>query len=99
MFWKVFDYKDDNHSCILTVPVMLTLFKLCLLVLANSILLFQYYLKTISFLSKVSSHLAIAEYIVGCRGVVQLGGLVLGYPGLVPLRLRLFNLFFSLKVP
>ena len=36
-------------------------------------------------------------YIVGCRGVVQLGGLVLGSPGLVPLRLRLASFFFSLR--
>ena len=39
-------------------------------------------------------------YIVGCRGVVQLGGLIPGYPWEVPLRLRLGSLFteVSLKV-
>ena len=31
----------------------------------------------------------IKKYIVSCRGVIQLGGLVLGSPRLVPLRLRL----------
>ena len=30
--------------------------------------------------------------IVGCQDVVQIGGLVLGSPGLVPLRLRLVSL-------
>ena len=34
------------------------------------------------------------KYIVGCRGVTQLGGLV---P--VPLRIRLVSLFCSLKIP
>ena len=37
------------------------------------------------------------SYIVGCHGVVQLGGLVPGYPWEVPLRLRLVSLFYSLK--
>ena len=34
-----------------------------------------------------------------CQGVVQLEGLVQGSPKLVPLRLRLVSLFYSLKVP
>ena len=41
----------------------------------------------------------IKKYIVDCQGVVQLGGLVLGYPWEVPLRLKLISLFSSLKVP
>ena len=36
-----------------------------------------------------------ATYIVGCQGGVQLGGLVLGFLRLVPLRVRLVSLFFS----
>ena len=39
------------------------------------------------------------KYIFSCGGAVQLGGLVLDSPGLVPLRLRLVGLFYSLKVP
>ena len=35
--------------------------------------------------------------IVGCRGVMQRGGLVLGSPWQVPLRLRLISIFCSLK--
>ena len=35
------------------------------------------------------------RYIVGGRGVVQLGGLVPGYPWEVPLRLRLVSLFIE----
>ena len=38
-------------------------------------------------------------YIVGCGGVVQLGGLVPGYPWEVPLTLRLGSLFYSMKLP
>ena len=38
-------------------------------------------------------------YIVGCRDVVQLGGLVPGYPWEVSLRLMLVSLFYSLNVP
>ena len=38
-------------------------------------------------------------YVVDCRGVVQLGGLVLGFPELVPLRSGLVSLFYALKVP
>ena len=38
------------------------------------------------------------RWIVACRGVVQLGGLALGFTLLVPLSLRLVNLFYSLKV-
>ena len=34
-------------------------------------------------------------YIVGCRGMVQVGVLVLGYSVCVPLRLRLVSLFYS----
>ena len=34
---------------------------------------------------------------VGCPGAVQLGGIVLGSSWLVPLRLRLVSLFYSLK--
>ena len=37
--------------------------------------------------------------IFGCRGVVQLGGLVQGSPSSVHLRLRLLSLFYLLKVP
>ena len=33
------------------------------------------------------------KYIVCCGGVVQLGGLILGYPWEVPLGLRLVSLF------
>ena len=39
------------------------------------------------------------SFVVGCQGVVQLGGLVLCSPGLAPLRLRLINIFYSLKFP
>ena len=42
---------------------------------------------------------ALALYIVGCRGVVQLEGLILDYPWEVPLRLRLVSLFYLLKIP
>ena len=35
--------------------------------------------------------------IVRCQGDVQLGGPMLGSPWLVPLRLRLLSLFYSLK--
>ena len=38
-------------------------------------------------------------YIVGCRGVVQLGGLFPGYTLEVPPRLSLVRLFYSPKVP
>ena len=38
-------------------------------------------------------------YIVGCRGVVQLGGLIPVYPWEAQLKLRLVSLFYSLKVP
>ena len=38
-------------------------------------------------------------YIVGCQGVVQLGGLVPGCSMEVALRLRLISLFYSMKVP
>ena len=41
----------------------------------------------------------ITKFIVGCRGVVPLGGLVLGYPEELPLRLSLVSLFYSLRVP
>ena len=34
----------------------------------------------------------VRSFLVSCRGVLQLGGLVLGSPGLVPLRLRLVSL-------
>ena len=48
-----------------------------------------------------SQILFFCTYIVGCQGVVQLGGLVpcYPYPFKVPLRLRLIGLFYSLKVP
>ena len=43
---------------------------------------------------RFKSHLRI--YMVGCRGVLQLGGLFRGYPKEVPIRLRLVrNLFTS----
>ena len=35
-------------------------------------------------------------YIVGCRGVVQLGGLILGYSRDVPPSLRLVSIVFAL---
>ena len=35
----------------------------------------------------------------GCRGSVQLGGLVQVFPGSVPLMLRLLGLFYLLKGP
>ena len=38
------------------------------------------------------------KYIVLCQGDVQLGGLIQGFPALVPLRLRLVSLYYSLKV-
>ena len=37
------------------------------------------------------------KYKVDCQGVVQIGGLVLGYPWEVPVRLRLISLLYSLK--
>ena len=37
-------------------------------------------------------------FLVCCLGVLKLGGLVLGSPWLVPLRMRLVSLFYSLKV-
>ena len=37
-------------------------------------------------------------YTISYRGLVQLGGLVLGSPRLVLIRLRLVSLFYSLKV-
>ena len=37
------------------------------------------------------------KYINGCQGVVQLGSLVQGSPSLVPQRLRLVSLFYSLN--
>ena len=39
------------------------------------------------------------DVIYSHHGEVQLRGLVLGSPRLVPLRLRLASLFYSLKVP
>ena len=39
------------------------------------------------------------RYIVGCRSVVQLGGLILGDLREVLLRLRLVSLFYSMEVP
>ena len=39
-----------------------------------------------------------AKYMVGCRGVSTVRGLVPGYPWEVPLRLRLGSLLYSLKV-
>ena len=41
----------------------------------------------------------VSVYIVGCQGDAQLVGLVLGRPQQFPLRLRLENLFYPLKVP
>ena len=35
--------------------------------------------------------------IVSCRGVVQLGDLIQGFPGLFPIRLRHVSLFYSLE--
>ena len=37
----------------------------------------------------------VSTFIVGCRCVVQLGGLVPGYPWEVPLRLRLVSLLIA----
>ena len=52
----------------------------------------NFVLETIIFGSNFES------YIVGFRGVVQLGGLVSGYPWEVPQRLSLLSLFCSLKL-
>ena len=38
-------------------------------------------------------------FMVGCLGVVQLGGLVMSLCQEIPLRLRLVSLFYSLNVP
>ena len=38
-------------------------------------------------------------YIVGCCGIVQLGGLIPGLCQKIPLRLRIVTLFYILKVP
>ena len=35
------------------------------------------------------------KYVIGCEGVVKLGGLILGFPGIVPLRWRLEVVYFS----
>ena len=48
--------------------------------------------------NKSLSHELNNVFIVGCRSVVQLGGLVPVDPW-VPLRLRLVSLFYSMKVP
>ena len=42
---------------------------------------------------------AVDLYMVGCQGIEQLGGLVLGYPRFVPISLGLVSLFYSLKLP
>ena len=56
----------------------------------------------ITYLSTYVSHylfsIKIRLFILSCGGVVQLGGLALGSPRLVPLRLRLISLFYSLNV-
>ena len=52
----------------------------------------------VEIFNNYSNYIFTRKYFVSCRDVVQLGGLVLGPPWKVPLRLRLKSLFTE-KLP